>query len=270
MKLGMNHATLMNTQIPLFMWAVSKAGFEGVELRRDQVFEYLKYQSINDLKNLFIDQELECLTFNAIELFSLCPEAEFKKILSYTKELMEIGTKIGCDKIIAVPSFLETPLSEEEIIAQTVERLGVLTNLAEEYNFKLGFEPLGFKNCSVRKLDLALRIIENENLPEIGLVIDTFHYFLGEHNPGELKEIDGRKIWLIHVNDSIEKPLDQLQDSDRVFPGEGIFQLKEFIDNLKSIKYDGWLSLELFNETVWERDPFVVANESMSALKKII
>ena len=271
MKLAINQATLMKTPMNSLLEAISNAGFEGVELRRDETFLYLKTHSIENLNQLLIKNNLTCITFNAVELFSLCSEEEFENILKYTERLMGIGNLIGCDTIITVPSFLDDPfMSEQDIIRKTVERLKILADLAENYDFKLGFEPLGFPNCSVRKLDMALKILDNENLPDMGLIIDTFHYFVGEHSLHDLDTIEIEKLWLIHINDAIEKPFKELQDSNRVLPCQGFFNLEGFINKLKSIGYDKWISLELFNEQLWQENPYEVAKNSMNSLKKII
>ncbi|TFG29054.1 MAG: sugar phosphate isomerase/epimerase [Promethearchaeota archaeon] len=271
MKLAINQATLMQTPMDIFLNAVSLAGFEGVELRRDQTFNYLKNHSVKELKKNLDANNLKCVTFNAIELFSLCPEEEFKIILDYTEKLMKIGNQIDCNTIISVPSFLnDLSMSEAKIISKTIERLERLAQLAEKYDFRLGFEPLGFINCSVRKIDLALKIIENEKLPEMGLIIDTFHYFIGEHSINQLNNIPLEKLWLIHINDAIEKPFKELQDSHRILPCQGFFNLEMFVNKLKEIGYNDWISLELFNEEIWRQDPYQIAKEAMTSIRKII
>jgi 2-keto-myo-inositol isomerase len=205
MKYAMNHATLMKTPLEEFLKAIAEAGFHGVELRRDETFNYLQSHSIDDLNQLFHSLNLECVSFNAIELFSLCSEKEFQNILTYTEKLMKIGIQIGCDLIIAVPSFLDDiHMKNEEIREKTIARLKILGKMANEYNFRLAFEPLGFPNCSVRKLDFALDIIKNEYLPKMGLVIDTFHFFIAEHNINDLDLLDSEDLWLVHINDAIQ------------------------------------------------------------------
>ncbi|MFX1568468.1 MAG: sugar phosphate isomerase/epimerase family protein [Promethearchaeota archaeon] len=271
MKLAVNQATLMKTPMKIFLDAIAKAGFQGVELRRDETFEYLKEYKVQDLKELLENNGLECITFNAIELFSLCPKKEFKNILRYTERLMNIGNEIGCDMIITVPSFLEDSyLGSVKIISKTVNRLKIIAKLAEKYDFKLGFEPLGFPSCSVRKVEMALKIIEHEGLPDMGLVIDTFHYFIGGHSIEELESIELKKLWLIHINDAIEKPYEELQDSHRILPGLGFFNLEMFVKKLKDIGYDKWLSLELFNEHIWSEDPYKIAIDSMESIHNLI
>ena len=42
MKLAVNQETLMKTPMEIFLEAIAKAGFTGVELRRDETFDYLK------------------------------------------------------------------------------------------------------------------------------------------------------------------------------------------------------------------------------------
>ena len=104
----------------------------------------------------------------------------------------------------------------------------------------------------------------------MGLVIDTFHFFVGEHSVNELEKIPLEKLWLIHLNDAIEKPFNELQDSHRVLPCQGFFNLEMFVKKLKEMGYDDWLSLELFNEKIWEEEPYKVAEDSIVAIKKIL
>ncbi len=61
-------------------------------------------------------------------------------------------------------------------------------------------------------------------------------------------------------------PLTQT-DADRVMVGDGIADLPRVIANLRSIGYDGPLSLELFNRTLWEQDPLDVARRGLDRVR---
>jgi sugar phosphate isomerase/epimerase len=274
MKLAINQATLMKTPMEQFLKVIGNAGFEGVELRRDETFAYLKDHTVAQLKENLEANKLKMVSWNAIELFSLCPEPEFKKMVDYTEKLMKIGTEIGCQMIIAVPSFLpEKIIGVPEINQKTVERMKILRKIGNNYNFSIGFEPLGPANNSVRKLDHALEVIkqsESDGLRPSGLVVDTFHFFVGDHQAKDLGKVPADKLWLIHLNDIAQTELGKVSDADRMMPGDGKFNLSEFFKQAKKIHYDGYVSIELFNPTYWKMDPQKVANEAARTVKKYL
>ena len=212
------------------------------------------------------------MSWNVIELFSLCNEAAFNGICDYTERLMKIGNQIGCDLIIAVPSFLDlSKFPKDKTMEKTIERFQILRALARKYTFRIGFEPLGFQNNSIRTLHLAMAVLEgaeNDKLPKSGLIIDTFHYFLAGQKAAGLLTIPKDRLWLIHIDDCVQKPLDKLQDADRVWLGEGYFDLKGVMASLKKMKYNGYISLELFNPDYWKLDPAVAAKMAFQSVQK--
>ena len=66
----------------------------------------------------------------------------------------------------------------------------------------------------------------------------------------------------------MEKPLDELQDGDRVWPGEGFFDLAGIMNALEAMNYDGFISLELFNPAYWEQEPGPTAEDAFQSLQK--
>lgn len=277
---AVNEATLMKTPMEPYLDAIAAAGFTGVELRRDETFEYLKTHSVNDLKNALIKNQLKVVSWNAIELFSLCDDAEFKRICEYTERLMKLGNELGTEVfpnplIIAVPSFLDrmnvVGNDKAKVREMTLKRFHILREMAKKYHFRMGFEPLGFPTCSVRKIKDALEVLkeaEKDGLPPSGLVIDTFHFFLGEHAAAELTQIPTDKLWLVHFNDCVKKPIDVLQDADRVWPGLGYFDLQGFVASLNQMNYKGYISMELFNPAYWKGEPKQTMKDGFAAMMK--
>jgi 2-keto-myo-inositol isomerase len=217
---------------------------------------------------------LKVVSWNAIELFSLCDEDAFQGMYDYTERLMQIGQEIGCDLIIAVPSFTDQSVfPEDQTIEKTVERFQKLRTLAANYSFRMGFEPLGFPNNSVRTIEQAMEILqasEEDGLPPSGLVIDTFHFFVAGQTAEDLQKIPIDRLWLVHFDDCVEKPLDELQDADRVWPGEGFFDLTGIMNALEAMNYNGFISLELFNPAYWEQEPGPTAEAAIQSLQKFV
>ena len=73
MKLSINQATLMKTPMEIFLKAISKAGFKGVELRRDETFKYLENHAVEDLKRNLDESQVRKL---ADGMFYLGTEAK--------------------------------------------------------------------------------------------------------------------------------------------------------------------------------------------------
>ena len=59
----------------------------------------------------------------------------------------------------------------------------------------------------------------------------------------------------MQVCDLAGVPRELASDADRILPGEGDFDLGPIVRQLRAIGYDGWVSLELFNPTLWQVKP---------------
>jgi 2-keto-myo-inositol isomerase len=63
---------------------------------------------------------------------------------------------------------------------------------------------------------------------------------------------------------------DTLRDKDRIYPGDGILPLVQLLKDLKAIGYQGPLSLEIFNEEEYKKDPLLVAQTGKQKMMDLI
>ena len=54
-----------------------------------------------------------------------------------------------------------------------------------------------------------------------------------------------------------------------MLPGEGHLDLKRYLDLLRQVGYRRWLSLELFREDLWSRDPREVAKLGLEKTRHV-
>jgi 2-keto-myo-inositol isomerase len=267
MKLSLNGATTMKADLETDVRAAAAAGFDYVEIWAAKLREFLKTHSVSDLKGLFKDNGVKPLSINSIEHITFQDAPGYAQIRSECEELAAVAEANACPYIVVVPGrFTPGGLSSYEVIEVTVGVLRELASIAERHSVALAFEFLGQKDCSVQTLELADEIIQKVNRRNIGLVIDSFHFHTGGSTIKMIDALDAKRLFIFHINDAEDLPLDRLTDANRLLPGLGILKLKEMIEAFRRIGYDQVASVEIFRPEYWERDPFELAREAKAAV----
>ena len=99
-------------------------------------------------------------------------------------------------------------------------------------------------------------------------MLDSCHWHASGAQP-----LDGYpvgRLALVHLNDAPAKPPREIEDADRVLPGDGVINLKALIQELRSSKYQGPWSLETFNPGYWTEDPEDIARRGHAAIDVIL
>lgn len=101
--------------------------------------------------------------------------------------------------------------------------------------------------------------------------MDTFHYYKSSVPLDEIRRLPREQLLIVHVNDCINLPREQLNDSHRVYPGHGVIPLVEEFRILKNeVGYKGFLSIEIFNRDYWADSPENVIHNAKSALDTVL
>jgi len=271
MLLGFNGATTMKATLPEDIIAADKAGFKALEIWAAKMDTYLANRSLDDLNAIFTEHRVRAASINSIEFVTFRSTEDYALIKARCHELCARADALGCDKIVVVPS--PTPeggASWDEIEAESVRVLRDLADIAAPYGVQLAFEFLGFGWCSVRTLGQCWEIVQAVNRPNIGLVIDTCHFFAGGSELSSTEAVDPEKLLILHINDVEERPKETIEDAHRLLPGEGVIPLDDVLSRLKGIGFDGLCSIELFRAEYWERDPAELATAARVATMKVL
>ena len=207
------------------------------------------------------------LSINSIEPVTFSDAPAYAQIRTECEELSAIAEAIACPYIVVMPGrFPPGGLSSYEVIEVSVGVLRELASIGERHGVGLAFEFLGQKDCSVQTLELADEIIQKVNRRNIGLVIDSFHFYVGGSTIKMIDALDPKRLFIFQISDAEDLPLDQLTDAQRLLPGLGTLKLKEMIEAFKRIGYDQVASVEIFRPEYRERDPFELAREAKTAV----
>lgn len=266
MQLCFNQATtLENSNLVKDLELCDKHGYDFIEIRTmDKLPEYLKDRSIDELVDFFTTHHIKPLAFNALVFFNNRDEAGYQEIIKEFKEMMEAGKKLGVQYVVAVPLVTEEKILKSDIRKSCVEVLTELSDIAEPYGMKIAVEFVGHPQCTVNTFGQAYDIVEAVNRDNVGLVLDCFHFHAMGSKIEDLKNADGSKIFILHMDDTEDFPIGLLTDEDRLWPGLGAIDLDGILSTLKEIGYSNVASVELFRPEYYQLD----AEEAIKTAKE--
>jgi 2-keto-myo-inositol isomerase len=260
----------MHADLETDIRAASAAGFDLIEIWAAKLRRFLKTNTAADLKKLLEENDLQAYSINSIEHITFRTNDEYEKIKAETEELSQIAGELECPFVVVVPGKLPENATKEEIVNESVRVLNELADIAGKHNVGLAFEFLGQTDCSVQTLDLCNEIVEKVNRPNVGNVIDTFHFYAGGSSFEAIENMKPEKLFIFHINDAEDLPKEQLTDAHRLYPGTGILPIREIKERFDKIGYNRMVSIEIFRPEYWNENPFEVAKKAKEATEKVL
>ncbi|MFX1392732.1 MAG: sugar phosphate isomerase/epimerase family protein [Promethearchaeota archaeon] len=253
-KLALNENSCKNLSIIEFI--KFSRDFDGVELNFKEIKKVLSNNiKLKDILETLKIYNLEVYDIFRIKDFSLCSEREFKiHILGVLKQMFSFCHKLESNLIIINPSKFDNSFKSDiipkwRVINRTKKRLEEISKKANKEDINIGFEFLS--DSSISNLNDAKEVLEPfQSYENVGYIIDLFHIVKSESDYFQLQNIKDF-IFLIQFSDIIHEKENSIDTSSalktvkRIFPGEGYYELKSFIDFTQKIGYRKRYSLEL-------------------------
>ncbi|MCL2864071.1 MAG: sugar phosphate isomerase/epimerase [Lachnospiraceae bacterium] len=260
MKLGFNEATCMKkSSLELDLRLCEKYEYTYIEIRLDMLKTYLEKNTVGDLQKFFASSQLKPYAFNSIEDINFCTADKWAEVVDLFQFACEISQAIDNPYLVVVPTMgadmhLKT---KEDIFADSVEALHKLAEIAAPYQVGLAFEPIGDPRWCVRSLAQALEIVRAVDREEVGLALDAFNLYLFNklEDINSIDDVPLEKLFVYHIDDCEDLPLEILDHCHRLYPGDGVMPLEEISRKLKAKGYDAICSVELFRPAYWAIDP---------------
>ena len=270
MRLALNGATTMRADLATDVRAAAEAGFDCLEIWAAKLRKFLAAGSAAELKSLLDEYGVEPYSINSIESITFRDAEGRARLLAECEELCRTASEIGCPYIVVVPSPLPEGRTWEETVEESVRVLDELGQIAERRGVSLAFEFLGQPRCSVQTLGQAAEIVNCLGRANVGLVLDSFHFYAGGSRLESIDALDPQRLFVFHINDAEDLPREELEDRHRLLPGLGILPLTEIVAALKATGYDRVTSVEIFRPEYWERDPVKLAHEAREATRGVL
>ncbi len=270
MKLGFNGATTMTSDLATDIRIAGESGYDVLEITATKLDKFLQNRSIGEARELIDTARLKTHAINSIEKINFRDAEGRATVLARTRQLSEHSKLLACPWIIAVPGPAPEGTKWEAVRDNTVTSLRAMSQVAAPFGVNLAFEFLGFPWCSVQTAAQAWEIVQATDRANVGMVIDTCHFYAGGSTLDSIRAIDARQLAVFHINDVEKMPKEKITDANRLFPGDGVIPLKEIIAAVRAIGYDGVASVEIFRPEYWQREPLSVAKEAKRKSARVL
>jgi sugar phosphate isomerase/epimerase len=266
-RLSLNTSTIRPASLEDKVSAAAKAGYDCIELWSNDLADYEKKgKSLADLGKRIKDLGLDVV--NVIGLWNSMPEKEedAAKGLEGLRTRIGQAAKVGARHIAAIPS----PDRADMDVLWAAKRYRGLLEVGREFGIEVAIEFVGFLK-GIHTLGQAAAIAIESGDPKASIVADTFHIYRGGSTFTGVTHLQGSALAVCHFNDVPKAPSQfELKDADRIYPGDGILPLAQFLRDLWGAGFRGPLSLEIFNAPEWKKDPFEVARIGMDKMRAVI
>jgi len=240
MKIAFSTLACPNWNFSEITSAAKDFGFDGVEVRGlgDDIFA-VRARPFSEKELPETIRKLNAMRLSIPCFSSACclknAERRAENIHEIT-EYVKLAAKLSTPYIRILADKSPEPegeVDDEEIISQFEE----LVPIAEEYGVTLLVETNGVYTDTERLLHLLQRVASDS----VAALWDMHHpYRIAGESPEQTVQTLGAYIKYVHVKDSV---LENGKVRYRLM-GEGDIPIGEMIDALRSINYDGYISLE--------------------------
>lgn len=252
-KISLNRIIYPNLKLKDFYKFTVDLGLNKIELRNDLPGgKIIDGYTPGQLKELSKKYGVEILTINALQKFNL--DAILPETIKELKKLINLSLSIGCRAIVLCPNNdVADKRNSEEIFEETVKALKSFGPLFQDSGIQGYLEPLGFEECSLRSIVIAMKAIQESGYPVYKIVHDTFHHHIGPDTFDTIKnDYDISYTGLVHISGvECNIPAYEYRDNHRVLvTGQDRLQNNEQIKLLLKLGYAGNISFEPFSETI--------------------
>ena len=261
-KRSLNLITIRHASLAAKVEVAGAAGYDGVGLWVDEVRDAAGAdEDLQAVARMLRDQRLVPAELCFVGGWMYPDPAEGARIHERAEQAFRIAQTLGCQCVVACAS------AGTGDVEDAARDFAGLCARAQPFGVRLALEFLGGAE-QVKDVRTAWQIVEMADAPNGGLLIDTFHFYKGGSELSDLESVAGDKVLLVHVNDCLDLPREELEDRHRILPGTGVIPLEVIAATLVNNGYDGFFSLELFNEEYWDTDPRLVAQEGLRSMKR--
>ncbi|AIT82233.1 bifunctional sugar phosphate isomerase/epimerase/4-hydroxyphenylpyruvate dioxygenase family protein [Novosphingobium pentaromativorans] len=224
--------------------AIANAGFTGAEIFENDLLS--SHLSAREIAGLMCDLGLACTMFQPFRDLEGLPQDQRRRAFDRLERKFDVMEELGTDLLLVCSSC--SPLASGDR-GQILADLNEAGERAAARGLRIGYEALAWGKHVNDHRD-AWALVRDVDHPALGLVLDSFHSLSRQIPSSSIGDIRPEKLFIVQVADAPVLDMDLLSWSRhfRCMPGQGDFPLDDWADAIRRIGYQGYWSLEIFND----------------------
>lgn len=242
--------------------AIARAGFDGIEIFENDFLAFDR--SPAEVGQMVRDHGLTVSLFQPFRDFEGMPEPFRSRNFDRAERKFDLMAELGTDIMLICSNTSPVSLGGIDRAAADFRELG---ERAAKRGLRVGYEALAWGRHIYDHRD-AWEIVRRADHPNIGLILDSFHTLARKIDVNSIRSIPGDRIFIVQLADAPQIEMDLLYWSRhfRNMPGEGDLAVTPFMQAIAATGYDGYLSLEIFNDQFRGGSPEAISRDGRRSL----
>ncbi len=250
-QLAINSVSTRHHDLQNILAAYEAAGFVNVEFTLKHIYDYLDAgHTLPDVAALLQRHQLSCI--GGFEAAAVCFSQGVERTQNHARILANcqlVGDLGGSVLVLGTdgPGAATVVADPIEVIAATFGELGErVQSTGVKLCLEFNWSPV------VKSVRTAVDVARRSGSNNVGVLFDPAHYHC---TPSKLEMLTAESvphIAHVHVDDMADKPGELSNcNADRALPGEGCLDLRQIFGRLEQFGYEGYFSIEMFDEQLW-------------------
>lgn len=267
----LNTATIRGQKLGILkeVEVAAQAGYDAIEPWVDSVGDYVQNGgSLADLKKRIRDAGLTVEGAIGFAEWIVDDDTRRAKGMERAKQQMDMMAQLGTRRYAAPPAGA-TGLPKLDLL-KAAERYRALLEAGDLVGIVPALEVWGFSK-NLGRLSECVAVAMETGHRNACVLADVFHLYTGGSDYSGIRLLGPETIQVLHLNDyPSDPPREKLDDSYRIYPGDGVAPLIGLLQMWRRTGGVKVLSLELFNRKYWSEDPLVVAKTGLARMKTVV
>ncbi len=204
---------------------------------------------------------------------------KFREDLERLPALAAALREAGVERIGTWLSPSSSELERAENFRRHVERLREVAKVLHDHGLRFGLEYVGTPSLRrppahpfIHNLAQARELIAAIDVPGTGVVLDSWHWWTAGDTQAALLGLTARDVVAVDLNDApAGVPLEQQRDNQRELPAAtGVIPVRDFLQALLAMMYDGPVRAEPFNAPLNALDNEAACARTVAAIRRAL